>query len=54
MICLARFHLPAFIEVLRQLQIQTKYIVGDSRLTEVETAWLAQEIQDWLKPTFRS
>ena len=33
----------------QQPQIQTKYIVGDSRLTEVETAWLAQEIQDWLK-----
>jgi hypothetical protein len=33
----------------QQPQIQTKYIVGDSRLSEVETAWLAQEIQDWLK-----
>ncbi|MEI6327668.1 MAG: serine/threonine-protein kinase [Pseudanabaena sp. ELA645] len=35
----------------QQPQIKTKYryIVGDSRLTEVETAWLAQEIQDWLK-----
>jgi hypothetical protein len=33
----------------QQPQIQTKYIVGDSRLSELETAWLAQEIQDWLK-----
>jgi serine/threonine protein kinase len=33
----------------QQPQIITKYIVGDDRLGEVETAWLAQEIQDWLK-----
>ena len=36
-------------ETPQQPKIIAKYIVGDDRLSEVETAWLAQEIQDWLK-----
>jgi|GEM_PF-2405532 predicted DNA-binding transcriptional regulator AlpA len=24
-------------------------MLGDNKLTELETAWLAQEIQDWLQ-----
>jgi len=35
----------------QQPQIIAKYIVGDDRLSELEAAWLTQEIQDWLKNT---
>jgi hypothetical protein len=32
------------------IQVQNnRFMLGDDKLTELETAWLVQEIQDWLQ-----